>query len=248
MKMKEKKADERSREEKLADIRKKAKELEKKLKAQEPTEEKKEAKKEAPKIKAPSLNLFGRWSSDVEVIDPSLKNYINLKGRLLPRSAGIYRQRFHKSKAHILERMALHLMVPGHLGRKHRLTSGKFGGGFNKTLLAVEKSLEIMEEKEKKNPVEIFVRALENAGPREEIMSYQLGSIVARDAVVTAPQRRVDKAMRLFAQGAYRKSFSKKKSIEQALAEEILAAYHNSSESLAIKDRERMEREASGAR
>lgn len=239
---------EKTREEKLEDIRKKAKELEKKLKAQEFPEIKKEVKKEIPKIKAPPLKLFGRWPSAVDINDPSLRNYINLKEIFLPRSAGIHRQRFHKSKMHILERMALHLMVPGHLGRKHKLTSGKFAGGFNKTLSVVEKSLEIMEEKEKKNPVEIFVRALENSGPREEIVSYQLGSIVARDAVVTAPQRRIDKALRLFAQGAYRKSFSKKKSIEQALAEEILAAYRGSSESLAIKEKERIEREASGAR
>jgi len=235
----------RSKEEKLEDIRKKAKELERKLKEKEI---KKEVKKEIPKIKAPSLKLFGRWSSAVEINDPSLRNYISLKERFLPRSAGIYRQRFHKSKMHILERMALHLMIPGHMGKRHRLTSGKLSGGFNKTLRIIEKSLEIMEEKEKKNPVEIFIRALENAGPREEIVSYQLGSIVARDAVVTAPQRRIDKALRLFSQGAYRKSFSKKKSIEQALAEEILAAYHGSSESLAIKERERIEREASGAR
>ena len=236
----------KSKEEKLEDIRRKAKELEKKLISGK--EIKKEIKKEVPKIKAPSVKLFGRWFSDVEVNDPGLRGYINLRDRFLPRSAGIYRQRFHKSKMHIIERMALHLMVPGHMGKRHRLTSGKLSGGFNKTISIIEKSLEIMEEKEKKNPVEIFVRALENAGPREEIMSYQLGSIVARDAVVTAPQRRIDKALRLFAQGAYRKTFSKKKRMEQALAEEILAAYHGSAESLAIKEKERIEREAGGAR
>ena len=240
----------KTKEEKLEEIRKKAKELERKLKEREiePKIKKEVKKEEALKVKIPPVKLFGRWSSVIEINDPSLKKYINLREKLLPRSAGAYRQRFHKSKMHILERMALHLMVPGHTGKRHRLTSGKLSGGLNKTLWIVEKSLEIMEEKEKKNPVEIFIRALENAGPREEIISYQLGSIVARDAVVTSPQRRIDKALRLFSQGAYKRSFAKKKGIEQALAEEVLAAYHNSSESLAIKERERIEREASGAR
>ncbi|MBI4018339.1 MAG: 30S ribosomal protein S7, partial [Candidatus Aenigmarchaeota archaeon] len=64
----------------------------------------------------------------------------------------------------------------------------------------------------------------------------------------TAPQRRVDKTLRYFAQGAYRKSFHSKKGLAQALAEEILAAYHGSQDSTALREKERIEREASGAR
>jgi small subunit ribosomal protein S7 len=241
----------KTKEEKLEEIRKKAKELERKLKQREArTIVKKEVKEEPKKekVKLPPVKLFDKWNCNIEINDPGLRRYVTLNEKILPRSAGTYRQRFHKSKAHIIERLAMHLMVPGHMGKRHRLSSGKFGGSFNKTMKIVEHALQIMEEKEKKNPVEIFVRALENAGPREEIMSYQMGSIVARDAVVTAPQRRIDKALRLFAQGAYRKSFSKKKKMEQALAEELLAAYNNSADSLAIKEKERIEREAGGAR
>jgi len=207
---------------------------------------KKTVKKE--EVKLPEIKLFGKWSCDVVVNDLGLKNYINLSPKLLPRSAGAYRKRFHKSKMHIVERLALHMLVPGHVGRKHRLTSGPLSGGFSKTIGAVEKAFEIMEKKENKNPVELFIRALENAALREEIISYQMGSIVARDAVVTAPQRRVDRALRSFAQGTYRKSFSSKKSVEQALAEELLAASKGSNESFAIKEKERVESEASGSR
>ncbi len=204
-----------------------------------------EIKKEKTKF---DVKLFGRWDSNVAVNDQGLKPYINLEPRYLPRSGGVHRGRFHKSKMHVAERLALHMMVPGHTGKRHRLTSGMLAGGYTNCLKAVEKAFEIIEKKENKNPVEILVRAIENAALREEIISYQLGSIMAREAVITAPQRRVDKALRYFAQGAYRKSFHSKKGIENALAEEILAAYHNSQDSTAIRERDRIEREAAGAR
>lgn len=197
----------------------------------------------------PEMKLFGKWDSKVEVKDIGLSHYIGLKPRLLPRSAGInQKHRFHKSKMHIAERLALHMMVPGHTGKRHRITSGTMSGGFMKVMGIVEKAFRIIEEKTKKNPVEVFVKAIENASVTEEIISYQLGSIMARDAVITAPQRRVDKALRSFAQGAYKATFRKKTTAEEALANEIIAASNNSNESHAIKEKERMESEASGAR
>ncbi len=201
------------------------------------------------KSKVPDMKLFGRWSSDIEVNDPGLRAYVNLRPRLLPRSGGaLQKHRFYKSRMHITERLALHLMVSGHSGRKHRLTSGKFAGGYINCVQAVEKALEIIEKKENKNPLEIFVRAIENAALREEIITYQMGSIVARDAVISAPQRRVDKVLRNFAQGIYRKSFGKNSSLSEAIAAEITAAYKGSTDSHAIKEKDRVEREALGSR
>lgn len=210
----------------------------------------KPAKKTAQreKTKFTNIKLFGRWDSNIEVLDPGLKQYINLEPRLLPRSAGVHRNRFHKSKMHIVERLALHLMISGHMGKKHKLTSGKFGGSFMNALNVVEKALELVEKRENKNPVEVLVRAIENSALREEIMTYQLGSIVAREAVVTAPQRRVDKTLRYFAQAAYRTAFNKKKRTHETLADEIYAAYNGSQDSYAIKEKDRVEREAGGAR
>ncbi|MEM7819313.1 MAG: 30S ribosomal protein S7 [Candidatus Aenigmatarchaeota archaeon] len=205
----------------------------------------KPTKKEKTKF---DVKLFNKWDSNIEVKDPSLKNYLNLEPRLIPRSAGVHRRRFHKSKMHIVERLALNLLVPGHHGKKHKLTSGRFCGNYVNALSTVEKAFELIEKKENKNPIEVLVRAIENAAIREEIISYQLGSIMAREAVVTAPQRRIDKTLKYFAQGAYRKSFNTRKKIHEALAEELLAAYKGSSESFAIKEKERIEREASGAR
>jgi len=139
-------------------------------------------------------------------------------------------------------------MVPGHTGKRHRLTSGTLAGGLSNVLIRIEKALVKIEEKTGKNPIEVFIKALENAAVTEEIISYQMGSMVARDAVITAPQRRIDKTLRNFAQGAYKASFRKKTKIEDALVKEIIEAYNNSNESFAIKERERIEAEASGAR
>ncbi|MBI2583681.1 MAG: 30S ribosomal protein S7 [Candidatus Aenigmarchaeota archaeon] len=193
------------------------------------------------------VKLFGRWEPSAEVKDPGLKSYVNTDPTLIPRNAGRLRNPFHKSKAHIAERLALHIIVPGHSGKKHKITSGPMGGSFYNALKTVEKAFEIIEKKEGKNPVEILVRAIESAAPREEIITYQMGSIVAREAVVTAPQRRVDKTLRLLCQGTYRRSFRSRMKAAQALAEEIMASYHGK-ESFAIKERERIEREAAGAR
>lgn len=200
------------------------------------------------KKKSFNLKLFGRWDSDVVINDISLHGYMNLDGRLLPRSAGSQRGRFHKSRMHIVERIALHMMIPGHTGKRHRLTSGTMAGNYNNAMKHIEKALEIIELKEKKNPIEVIVRAIENASVSEEIISYQLGSIMAREAVVTAPQRRIDKTVRYIAQGAYKKSFGKKKTIEEALADEIIAASKNSADSYAVKERDRIESEAAGSR
>jgi ribosomal protein S7 len=160
-------------------------------------------------------------------------------------------------------------MVPGHSGKKHKITSGPLGGSAYNALHNVEKALEIIEKKENAkltpkpagtegveqagrpatvNPIEVLVRAIENSALTEEIISYQMGSIMAREAVITSPQRRIDKTLRFFAQGAYRRSFNKKKHLAEALAEEILLAYAGSAESTAMRERERIEREAAGAR
>jgi len=158
------------------------------------------------------------------------------------------RKKFYKSDISIVERLMNHLFVPGHRGKKHKLTSGENVGKSITAYNIVKRCFEIIEEKTGKNPIEVFVSALENAALREEVSSYQMGAIIVRKAVVTAPQRRVDLALRYFAQGAYHKAFNSKKSIEESLADEIIAAYNNSKDSTAIQEKERLEREAEGAR
>lgn len=212
-------------------------------------QKKDDALKKEVERRAASLRLFGKWDSNVQVNDEGLKRYINLTPRMIPKASGVHQKnQFHKSKMHIVERLALHLIVSGHSSKKHKITSGKFGGGYQTALKTVEKAFGEMEKKSGKNPVEVFVRAIENAALCEEVAAYQVGGMTARQAVITAPQRRVDKALRLFAQGAYKDSFNKKTKVADALVNELMAAYEGSNKSLAIRERERIEQEAAGSR
>jgi len=197
------------------------------------------------------LKLFNRWSFEgILIKDSGLKPYINLKPAVIPRSAGRFsQQKFHKSKMNIVERLVNKLMVPGHRGKKHLLTSGRNTGKTQTILNIVKEVFENLEKKTGKNPIETLVGAIENAALREEITSYQMGGIMVRKAVVTSPQRRVDLALTVITQSAYRKAFGKKSSMVDALTDEIFFAYNNdASKSEAIKEKDRIEREASGAR
>jgi len=198
-----------------------------------------------------SLKIFDKWDIEgIEVNDSGLKNYINLRPVVIPKTFGrLSKKQFHKSQMNIIERLTNHLFVAGHRGKKHHITSGKNVGKTFKIWKIIEETFNILEKQAKKNPVEIFVRAVENAALREEITSFQVGGIIVRKAVITAPQRRVDIALRLISQGAYQKAFAKPKNMAECLAEEIFAAYNNdASKSYAVKEKERKEREASGSR
>jgi small subunit ribosomal protein S7 len=197
------------------------------------------------------LKLFNRWGfQGVEVKDPGLKPYINLQPIIIPKTGGRYSKRqFYKSKMNIVERLVNKLMVPGHKSKKHLLTSGLCTGKTQTIFNIVKEVFENLEKKTNMNPIEVLVRALENAALREEITSYQMGGMMVRKAVITSPQRRVDAALSVIVQSAYRKSFGKKLTMAEALFNEILYAYQNDpSKSEAIKEKERIEREAGGAR
>ena len=197
------------------------------------------------------IKLFNKWEIEgIVVTDPGLKNYINLKPIIIPRTFGrTAKKQFHKSQMSIVERLANHLYVSGHRGKKHLITSGRNVGKTFKIWKVIEESLKILEEKTKKNPVEVFVKALENAALREEITSFQVGGIIVRKAVITAPQRRIDLALRLIVQGSFQKATNNPKRMADTLSDEIYAAYnYDPQNSHAIREKERIEREAAGAR
>ncbi len=196
------------------------------------------------------IKAFGRWSTDgITVEDKGLKDYIVLKPRLVPKTGARYAgRRFHKSKIFIVERLINKVMIPGHRGKKHKITSYKMTGKASTAYDQVEKAFEIIEKKTKKNPIEVFVKAIENAAPRELVISIEYGGARYPKAVECSPQRRIDLALRYFAQGAYASSFNKNKSFEEALAEEILNAYHSNKNSFAISKKYESERQADAAR
>ena len=106
----------------------------------------------------------------------------------------------------------------------------------------------LIESRTKKNPFAIFVKAVENAAPREEIVSVEYGGARYPKAVECSPQRRIDVALRFMTQGAFDKSFNSKKSAVTALADEIIAASSCSSSSHAVTRKLELERQADGSR
>ncbi len=194
--------------------------------------------------------FFNRWSGkDIAVEDPGLQRYISIEPRIVPKTGARYAgHRFHKSKISIIERLINKVMVPGHKSGKHTITSEGATGKAITALQIVEKALALVEQQMKENPVKVLVKAIENAAPREEILTIEYGGARYPKAVECAPQRRIDVALRYFVQGAVDKSFNKKKGITHALADEIINAFRMDVKSLAIFKKNEIERQADSAR
>lgn len=196
------------------------------------------------------IKAFNKWdTSDIKVEDPGLRDYITLDPKIVPRTGARYAgNRFHKSKVFIVERLMNKIMIPGHKSRKHFKSSKHLTGKASKAYDIIERVFRIIENKTKENPLKIFVKALENAAQREEIITIEYGGARYPKAVECAPQRRIDLVLRNMTQGAYHKSFNSKKSIEECLAEEITNAYKSSSTSNAIAKKLEVERQADSSR
>lgn len=183
--------------------------------------------------------LFEKWdSADVQVDDISVKGYINLKPVILPYSGGKFaKKQFSKSNQHIVERLI------------NRMMQTEYNTG--KKMIAyriVKESFEIIHKKTKDNPIQVLVNAVINAGPREETVRLKYGGIAVPKAVDSAPQRRVDTALKLIANGANKTSFKSRRPIEEALANEIIAAANYDVKSYSINKKEGKERVAKAAR
>ncbi|MBN2454671.1 30S ribosomal protein S7 [Candidatus Woesearchaeota archaeon] len=196
------------------------------------------------------IKVFGRWSVDgIKVADRGLADYITLKPTIVCRSGGANAaQKFHKSKVFIVERLMNKLMVPGHKGKKHKITSYPITGKSGQAHSLVEKAFTLIEAKTKQNPVAVFVKAVENAAPREEIISIEYGGARYPKAVECSPQRRIDVALRHMVQGSFARSFNSKRGAVDALAEEIINAYQCNSGSNAIARKLEIERQADTSR
>jgi len=197
-----------------------------------------------------SVLVFNKWNTEgITVEDLGLQRYIILAPRIVPKTGAKYAgRRFHKSKIFIVERLINKLAGPGHKSRKHFRSSGHCCGKSNSAYNAVEDAFKIIEEKVKENPIKVFVKALENGAPREEIVTIEYGGARYPKAVECAPQRRIDLTLRYFVQGTYDKCFNKKISVAEALANEIILAYKLDPKSLAISKKNEVERQADAAR
>ncbi len=214
-------------------------------------EERKEEERGEEEIELnPDIKLFGRWSWDgVRVRDPGLYHYICLKPVYIPHSFGRHEKtRFAKAHVNIVERLINRLMVPG---RERGLPkTGRFTGKKLHAMRIIEKAFEIIEKRTGQNPIQVFVRAVENCAPREDITSFRIAGIIKKFALDVSPQRRVDLALKFLVAGARRRSWRSPISIAEALAEEIIEAAKSPENvnSIAISKKIELERIAEAAR
>lgn len=183
--------------------------------------------------------LFNKWDfSEVEIKDPSIRNYIDLTPVYVPHSSGRHaKQQFNKSNLNIVERLM------NKVAREEHNTGKKITVYKN-----VKESFDIINRKTGDNPIQVLVNAISNAGPREETVRLQYGGIAVPKSVDTAPQRRVDIALRLIAEGTHKAAFTTRKSLPNALADEIIASANYDVKGYAMGKKENIERVAKAAR
>jgi len=186
--------------------------------------------------------------SEVKVEDPGLKGAINLEPKLVLKSYGRNVMKLGQTKVNIVERLMNKLAVAGHRGKKHRIIFGHVTGKYSKNMKIIIEAFQLIEKKTGKNPVQIFIKALENAAPRDEITVIEYGGARYPQAVDVSPLRRVNLALKHIVHGASDKAFGKKKTIVQGLADEIMLAAENNGDSFAVRKRNEAEKQADSAR
>ncbi|MBI2112967.1 MAG: 30S ribosomal protein S7 [Candidatus Wildermuthbacteria bacterium] len=141
----------------------------------------------------------------------------------------------HKFKKHELEpdpvyhdvivsKLINHLMERGKKETARKIVYGAFG---------------TLKEKTKQEPLEVFLKAIDNVAPLVEVKSKRVGGATYQVPMEVKGDRKISLAFRWLIAAAYNK---KGKSMKEKLAEEILGAYKN--EGSAVKKREDVHRMA----
>jgi len=196
-----------------------------------------------------NFKIFDKYDlSEVKIEDEGLKNVINLEPKLILKSQGRNVSKMGQIKINIVERLMNRIGTSGHRGKKHKIQKGKSTGKYSKNMKIVLQAFEIIEKKTGKNPVQVLVKAIENAAPRDEITVIEYGGARYPQAVDVSPLRRVNLAIRWFIHGAGDKAFGKKKKFFEAIADEIILASEENGDSFAIRKKKESEAQADSAR
>ncbi len=199
---------------------------------------------------AADIKLFDKWSfQGVIVVDQGIAPYINLKPVLVPRSNGYYHNTpFYKTKVSIIERLMNRLAVTGHKGKKHRMSTGHNTGKAKMQTNILFDVLSELERMTKENPIQVLVTAIENAAPREEVITIERSGARYAQAVDMGPQRRVDLVLRYITQGAAGKAFNGSTTLVEALVTEIMDCYNSGDKSMAMSRKNEIEKMAAAAK
>ncbi|MEK6855818.1 MAG: 30S ribosomal protein S7 [Nanoarchaeota archaeon] len=201
-------------------------------------------------MEAIQFKLFDIYDvSNIEIKDPALRPYLCLTPRLMVKTQGRRNlEHLGNTKVNVVERLANRLQVAGHVGKKHKVITSWASGKSTKNMQTVLRAFKVIEERTKKNPVQVFVTAIENGSPRDEVTVIEQAGAKYPQSVDCSPIRRINLALRWMVQGAYGKSFGKKKKMADTLAEEIIKASEMNAESFAHGKRTEVEKQADSAR
>lgn len=189
--------------------------------------------------------LFGKWSYEgVACDDMSLDTYLQVKTVkqqvYVPYTAGRYQQRkFQKVKCPLVERFVNMMMRSG----------GRNNGKKQQAMRIFKGALELIHLLTGHNPLQVLVNAVKNGGAREDSTRIGSGGTVRRQAVDVSPLRRINQAIYLIHKSAKDSAFRSLKSIQETLADEIIACSKGpGSNSSAIRKKDEIERVAKGNR
>ena len=181
--------------------------------------------------------LFERWEvSGIEYRDPSTERYLTVTPveHTMGRHAG---KQFQKSEVSVVERLINRLMqTEENTGKKQQATR------------IVREAFDLVHDRTDENPIQVLIRAVENAAPREETVRLKYGGISVPQAVDVAPQRRVDQALMFIAEGTHSASFKSPTDAHEALASQLTGAANYDVQTYAINQKEEKERVAAAAR
>ena len=206
----------------------------------------------AASISGENAKLFGKYSYEVRISDQSLKNYINLKALEYPNT---FRRNsnddFSKANINIVERLENYLMRGGtgkKIGSHVIRTKGRLQGKKIKVMHIVERAFDKIADKTHENPLQVLIKAIENSAPIEDTTRVRYGGVVANVTVDISASKRLDIALRNIAFATVIGAFDKKKSIVDALADELVLTANNDINSYAVKRKNEIERMARSAR
>jgi small subunit ribosomal protein S7 len=183
--------------------------------------------------------LFNRWDlSEVQVTDPGLVRYVSLNPVIVPHSTGKFtRQEFNKANMLIVERLINRLMQ-----------SETNTGNKQLAIRIVRDAFVIVNQKTKKNPVQVLVEAIANTGQREETVRLKYGGINVPKSVDTAPIRRVNTALYFISEAVKKAAHKNKRPVAACLADELIAASKGDVKAYSVNKKEERERIAKSAR
>lgn len=194
------------------------------------------------KFFANELKLFGKYTYSEEVKDITLAELMSVNtpksNIIVPHTSGRYQvKRFRKIQCPIVERMTNSLMYHGRNNGKKCLA-----------IKIIKQAMEIISLVTNKNPLEVLLKAVTVAGPREDSTRIGSGGTVKKMAVDVSPLRRINIGIYLITVGAREASFRTSKNIAECLADELIACAAESNSSYAIRKKDEIERAAKANR